>query len=89
MSQTHYACGCVETDGVRALCAEHLANPPVVEARAPKATPPEEARRIKAAEDALARGEDPEDTRTAAEKKADAHAAKDDDDATYRGGKKK
>jgi hypothetical protein len=80
MSATVYACGCVETGGVRAVtqCTEgHTAT--TVAAPTPTAGVPsaDEEKRIAHASAALARGEEPEDTRTPAEKRADKKAAHD------------
>jgi hypothetical protein len=78
MSQTFFACGCIVSDGIRSVdCGTHGAeNPdPLAEAVVPEETPAEK-KRIAEASAALARGEEPKDTRTPAEKKADKQAAK-------------
>ena len=83
MTTTLYTCGCVESDGVRhtAVCTEgHTELPAEVPEPEPleddDAESPDETRRIGKASAALARGEDPDDTRTPAEKKADKKASK-------------
>jgi hypothetical protein len=87
MSQTHFACGCIEIDGTRVVgdCTEgHVSAetpaelPTEPEPEDEDATPetPAETKRIAEGAAALARGEDPKDTRTAAEKKSDKKAAK-------------
>jgi len=78
---TYFVCGCTEADGIRvfAACTEgHVETPAELPEPEPEPEPesPAEKKRIATASASLARGEDPKDTRTPAEKKADKKAAK-------------